>query len=122
MNENPWEKQLKDFLRKAGGELRRAGEDIKTEAQRLIAEVKDPAKQKRVKEGFKELGTWARKTAEDVAEVVERGVKKAEETLQKASKRVAKARPAGRTKAKRPAKKARGGKRTRKAAAAPKTG
>lgn len=88
MNDQQWDERLRTFLQKTGGELKRAGEEIKAEAQRLISEVKDPEKQKKVKEGLHELGSWARKTAEEVAEVVEKGVKKAEDAVHKATGRV----------------------------------
>ncbi len=42
MNEKEWDKRLLDFLK-------RTGEDIKAETQRLVEEVRDPAKQRKVK-------------------------------------------------------------------------
>lgn len=81
MAESQWDEQLKRFLKKTGEDLKRAGADIKVEAQKLIKEVQDPARQKKVKEGLRDLGTMAKKAAEEVATAVEAGVKKAEEAL-----------------------------------------
>ncbi|MHB8879663.1 MAG: transcriptional regulator [Myxococcaceae bacterium] len=81
MPESQWDEQLKRFLKKTGEDLKRAGADIKVEAQRLMKEVQDPARQKKVKEGLKDLGNMAKKAAEEVATVVEAGVKKAEEAF-----------------------------------------
>lgn len=71
MNEKEWDKRLLDFLK-------RTGEDIKAETERLLEEVRDPAKQRKVKETLREFGTWAKQTAEEAAEMVETAVKKAE--------------------------------------------
>ena len=87
LNEGQWEDRFKSFIKRAGDEIKRAGDEIRTEAERLISEVKDPEKQQRVRAGLKDFGTWARKTAEEVAERVEGGVKKAEVALRKASDR-----------------------------------
>ncbi|MBI3185403.1 MAG: transcriptional regulator [Myxococcales bacterium] len=81
MKDRQWDEQLRSFLQRTGDELKRAGEDIKSEAQRLIEEVKDPKKHKKVKEGLREVRTWAKKTAEEIAEMVEKGVKKAEDAF-----------------------------------------
>ena len=78
MDDKQWDAKVKTFFQKTGEELKRAGRDMKAEAERLLSDVKDPAKQAQLKEGLKDLGQWARKTAEDVAELVESGVKKAE--------------------------------------------
>src|SRR2546430_15185670 len=67
MSDESWEEQFKQFLRKTGDDFRRAGEDIKTEAQKLLDAAMDPDKQQRVRGRLKELGSWARKRAEDVA-------------------------------------------------------
>src|SRR2546421_4325773 len=67
MNDESWEEQFKQFLRKTGDDFRRAGEDIKAEAQKLFDAAMDPDKQQRVRDRLKELSSWARKTAEDVA-------------------------------------------------------
>lgn len=78
MNENQWDEKLKTFLKKTGDDLKRAGNDIKAEAEKLMKEVKDPDRQEKVKKGLATFQLWARKTAEEVAAVVETGVKKAE--------------------------------------------
>ncbi len=78
MATDQWDKRLKSFLTKTQQDLKRAGNDMRTEAERLLKEVKDPERQAKVKAGLKDFGQWARKTAEDVAGLVETGVKKAE--------------------------------------------
>src|SRR5256885_15082830 len=67
MSDESWEEQFKQFLRKTGDDFRRAGEDIKSEAQKLLDAAMDPDKQQRVRGRLKELSSWARKRAEDVA-------------------------------------------------------
>src|SRR2546421_5136137 len=67
MSDQSWEEQFKQFLRKTGDDFRRAGEDIKAEAQKLLDAAMDPDKQQRVRGRLKELSSWARKRAEDVA-------------------------------------------------------
>ena len=78
--DNAWQQQLKQFLNKAGEELKRTGEEIKSEAQRLMVEVRDPQKQQKMKEGLKDLSAWARRTADQAADLIDTAVKKAEQT------------------------------------------
>lgn len=81
MPDTPWDSKLKAFLKKTGDDFRRAGADIKQEAERLLAEAKDPVRAKKIKEGLTEVSSWAKKTAEELAGYVETGVKKAEGAL-----------------------------------------
>jgi hypothetical protein len=87
MNESLWDAKLKSFLKKTGDDFKRFGNDVKTEANKLMSEVKDPVRQQKLREGLHEVGDWAKKTAEEVAVLVESGVKKAEKALVKASDR-----------------------------------
>ena len=80
MAEN-WDEQFKRFLKRAGEDLKQMGEDIRGEAQKLIAQVQDPKKQEKVREKAREIGVWARQTASDVADLVEKGAAKAEEAI-----------------------------------------
>jgi hypothetical protein len=66
MPDRPWDQQLKDFLKRTGDDLKKAGEEIRAEAQKLIAEVRDPDTQQKIKDGLGNLGQWAKKSAEDV--------------------------------------------------------
>jgi hypothetical protein len=75
MNEH-WDSRMMEFLR-------RTSEEIKSETQRLVSEVRDPAKQQKVKAALKDLGVWAKKTAEEAADMVETAVRKAETALKK---------------------------------------
>jgi hypothetical protein len=78
MPENPWEDQFKAFLKRAQDDLKRMGQDIRDEAQKLVGQMQDPSTQHKVKEGLREIGSWARRTAEDVAGLVEKGADRAE--------------------------------------------
>jgi hypothetical protein len=88
MNDSQWDAKLKSFLKKTGDDFKRFGTEVKEEAQKLLTEVQDPARQQKLREGLKDVGVWAKKTAEDVATLVETGVKKTEEALEKASGKV----------------------------------
>jgi hypothetical protein len=78
MPENPWEDQFRSFLKRAQDDLKRMGQDIRDEAQKLAGQIQDPNTQVKVREGLKDLGAWARRTAEDVAGLVEKGADRAE--------------------------------------------
>lgn len=88
MNDTQWDAKLKSFLKKTGEDVKRAGADIKVEAEKLLKEVQDPERQAKVKAGMKDFSGWARKTAEEMAELMETGVKKAEVALSKATDKV----------------------------------
>jgi hypothetical protein len=79
-----WDSKIKGFLKKTGEDFRRAGNDIKSEAQKLMKEVKDPEGQEKIKEGLKDFGGWAKKTAVEMAELAETGFKKAEGAFRQA--------------------------------------
>jgi len=86
-DEKPWEAKMKSFLKKTGEDFKRFGNDIKTDAQKLLEEVKDPEGQAKIREGLKTAAFWAKKTAEEVADVVVEGTRKAEEAFVKATDR-----------------------------------
>jgi len=88
MSDSAWDTKMKAFLQKTSADLKRLGRDVKEEAQKLMTEVKDPEKQAKLREGLKDVGHWARKAAEDVATVMETGVKKAEDAFRSASGKV----------------------------------
>jgi hypothetical protein len=88
MNDSQWDAKLKSFLKKTGDDFKRFGNDVKVEAEKLMKEVQDPARQEKLRDGLKDVGVWAKKTAEEVATLVETGVKKAEESLVKAGDKV----------------------------------
>lgn len=88
MADSPWDDKLKAFLKKTSTDFKRFSTEVKDEAQKLMTEVQDPERQRKLREGLKDVGTWARKTAEEVATVVEDGVKKAEVALGRASEKV----------------------------------
>lgn len=85
MNDSQWDAKLKSFLKKTGDDFKRFGADVKVEAQKLLVEVKDPHRQQKLREGLKDVSVWAKKAAEDVASLVETGVKRAEDAISKAS-------------------------------------
>jgi hypothetical protein len=84
MSESQWDDKVKAFLKKTGDDLKRAGTDIRSEAERLMKDVQSPEGKEKVREGLKSFTAWARKTAEEVAGVVETGVKKAETAVRTA--------------------------------------
>ncbi len=88
MNQTQWDEKLKSFLKKTGEDVKRAGTEIKSEAEKLLKEVQDPERQAKLKAGMKDFGGWARKTAEEMAELMETGVKKAEVAINKATDKV----------------------------------
>ena len=88
MNDSQWDAKLKSFLKKTGDDFKKFGADVKDEAQKLLTEVQDPKRQEKLREGLKDVGVWAKKTAEEVATLVETGVKKAEGAIGKASDKV----------------------------------
>jgi len=81
MSETQWDAKLKAFLKKTGDDFKRAGAEMKVEANRLLSEAKDPERAKKIKDGLTEVSVWAKKTAEELAGIVETGVKKAEDAL-----------------------------------------
>lgn len=85
MNDSQWDAKLKSFLKKTGDDFKRFGTDVKEEAQKLLTEVQDPKRQQKLRDGLKDVGVWAKKTAEEVATLVETGVKKAEGAIEKAT-------------------------------------
>ena len=85
MNDSQWDATLKTFLKKTSDDFKRFGADVKEEAQKLLTEVQDPKRQEKLRDGLKDVGVWARKTAEEVATLVETGVKKAEGAIGKAT-------------------------------------
>lgn len=88
MPDSPFDQKVKDFLKRTQAELQRATRDIKEEGQRILREVNDPATQAKVRAGLKDLSSWARKTAEEVADLADVGVRKAEGALKVASEKV----------------------------------
>src|SRR6478735_6866398 len=81
MSDSPWDLKLKAFLKKTGEDFKRFGGEVRQEAQRLLnevqTEVKDPQRQQQLRDTLADVGKWASKTADEVATVVEGGVKKA---------------------------------------------
>ena len=88
MNDSQWDAKLKSFLKKTGDDFKRFGAEVKDEAQKLLTEVQDPARQQKLRDGLKDIGVWAKKTAEETATLVETGLKKTEAALEKASGKV----------------------------------
>jgi hypothetical protein len=79
MPEKPWDQTLLDFLKRTGEDLKKAGEEIRAEAQKLVEDVRDPETQQKIKDGLGNLGQWAKKSAEDAASKIEEVVKKADD-------------------------------------------
>lgn len=77
--------QIKDFLKKAGDDMKKVGEDIKAETTRLVEDLRDPNKQAKAKEKLSELGTWAKTTAQGAADMAEVALKRIEEGMSSAT-------------------------------------
>ncbi|HWE25210.1 MAG TPA: hypothetical protein VG496_14820 [Myxococcales bacterium] len=88
MSDQSWEEQFKKFWQKTGEDFRRASEDIKAEAQRLMDGAMDADKQQKIRNRLNELGAWARKAAQDVAGAVEEAASKAGTAFQDAAEKV----------------------------------
>jgi hypothetical protein len=71
MAQQAWDEKLTDFLKAAGEELRRTGEELKAETQRLLDEVTDPELQAKMKERIQQLGQMAKQTAAEAAAKVQ---------------------------------------------------
>jgi gas vesicle protein len=84
MADQKWEKQIMDFIKRTGEEIKRTGEEIKVEAQRLLDEVRDPARQAKVKETLKDLRDKATAISKDAADKLETAVKKVEGAVENA--------------------------------------
>ena len=88
MTESDWEAKLKAFVDKTSADMKRFGREAKAEAERLWADAQNPERQQKVKAGLREVGDWAKKTAEDLSGAVDVGWKRAEEALTKAQSAV----------------------------------
>jgi hypothetical protein len=91
MSDESWDEQFRQFLRKTGDDFRRTGEDIKTEAQKLLDAAMDPEKQQKVRDRLNELSSWARKTAQGVAGAMEDAATKAQTAFHRAADKVGEA-------------------------------
>ncbi len=98
--EQPWDQKMMDYLKAAGEELRRTGEELKAESQRVLDEMTDPEMRTRLKERLHQLGQAAKKTA------AEASAKLQEAIYGKAPKAARKPKKAAKKAKKRPAKKA----------------
>ncbi len=95
MAQSGWDEQFRAFLKRAGDDLKKMGEDLRTEAQRLVEQVGDPEKQEQVRAKAREVGVWAKQAAVEVAELVDKGAQKAEAALRNFSSRDAEGAPTG---------------------------
>jgi hypothetical protein len=91
MSEESWDEQFKQFLRKTGDDFRRAGEEVRAEAQRLLEAAMDPQKQQKVRDRLNELSQWARRSGEAVAGAMTDAASKAENAFLTATERVSEA-------------------------------
>lgn len=85
MADNEWKLQVMSFLKKAGDDIKKVGEDVKSETARLMEELKNPEKQEAARAKLADLGVWAKKTAENAAGLAEVAMKKVEDKLSTAS-------------------------------------
>lgn len=79
-----WDKQqLLQFLKRTGEEFKRTGEELRTEAQRVIEEVRDPSRQAKLRENLEELKQWARTAGKEAAELLENAVHRVEQHFER---------------------------------------
>lgn len=97
MGDNQWDLRLKALFTKTAQDVKRAGRDMRVEAERLLHEVQDPVRQQQLKEGLKDLSLWAKKTAEDMGTLLETSVRKAEGAVREAAEQLRKPPTAGQT-------------------------
>jgi hypothetical protein len=102
MSDPAWEQKLKAFLKKTGQDIQRVGDDVRNEAQKLMSEVQDAERRLKMKEGLKDVSVWAKRAADDVADLVNTGVQKAKDGLNRAAVAVS-GRPTPAPRASRPA-------------------
>jgi ElaB/YqjD/DUF883 family membrane-anchored ribosome-binding protein len=81
MSDAQWDRQVLDFLK-------RTGEEIKTETQKILDDIRAPENQQRVRDSLNDFGSWAKQTAEEAAGMLESALKKAEDALSRATDRV----------------------------------
>lgn len=79
MPDKPWDQTVVDFLKRTGEDLKKAGEEIRAEAQKLLDEVRDPETQQKIRDGLGNIGQWAKRSAEEAASKIEEVVKKADD-------------------------------------------
>lgn len=78
MAEKRWDEKIMELLKTTG-------DGIRNETERLMNEMSDPANQDKVRQRLREVGEWAKKTAEDAAVMVEQAAEKVEAAITKAS-------------------------------------
>jgi len=81
MTEKQWDQQILDFLKKTGDQIR-------GETEKILTEIRDPQNQQRMRESLNEFGAWAKQTAEEAALLMESALKKAETALNQAAEKV----------------------------------
>jgi hypothetical protein len=89
--QSSWDERFRQFLRKTGEDFRRAGDEMRAEAQKLMEAAMDPQKQQQIRDRMNELGSWARDTAQGMAGAMQEAATKANTAWQNASERVAEA-------------------------------
>lgn len=74
MNQPQRDRQVLDFLK-------RTGEEIRTETQKILEQIRDPENQQKIRDSLNEFGTWAKETAEEATTLVESAVQKAKDRM-----------------------------------------
>jgi hypothetical protein len=87
MNDSSDDAKKKTVFSQTIEEFRQLGQDVRQEAQRIAEELQNPERQQQIKTGLQDLGSWAKRSAEEFAALIDEGVKKAEAVIQKVSSR-----------------------------------
>src|SRR5262249_6830693 len=81
MTEKQWDQQILDFLKKTGDQIR-------GETEKILNEIRDPQNQQRMRESLNEFGNWAKQTAEEATSLMESALQRAEAALTQAAEKV----------------------------------
>lgn len=81
MTDKQWDQQILDFLKKTG-------EQIRGETEKILAEIRDPQNQQRMRDSLTEFSSWAKQTAEEAASLMESALKKAEAAINQAAEKM----------------------------------
>jgi hypothetical protein len=80
-DKHQWDRQILGFLKKTG-------EQIRGETEKILTEIRDPQNQQRMRASLNEFSSWAKQTAEEATSLMESALKKAEAAISQAAEKV----------------------------------
>lgn len=81
MTDKQWDQQILGFLKKTG-------EQIRGETEKILSDIRDPQNQQRMRDSLTEFSNWAKQTAEEAASLMESALKKAEAAINQAAEKM----------------------------------